>query len=120
MVAAFSSLAFIDGVGGPELMLILLVTLLLFGGKQLPELARGLGKSMKEFKKAAAGVENEIKKAIDEAPAPRAITPASTVPVTTTPPPPPQPATFPSHPPANPNLAVTQMPASPATPPPQP
>jgi sec-independent protein translocase protein TatA len=62
------SVAFIEGIGGPELLMIFFVILLLFGGQKLPELARGLGKSVREFKKATAGVEEEIKKAI-EAPA---------------------------------------------------
>jgi TatA/E family protein of Tat protein translocase len=60
-----NSLAFIEGVGGPELMMIFFVILLLFGGQKLPELARGLGKSVREFKKATAGVEEEIKKALE-------------------------------------------------------
>jgi sec-independent protein translocase protein TatA len=59
------SLAFLDALGGSELILIFLVVLLLFGGEKLPELARGLGKSVREFKKATAGVEEEIKKAIE-------------------------------------------------------
>ncbi|MBC7367255.1 MAG: twin-arginine translocase TatA/TatE family subunit [Undibacterium sp.] len=59
-------LAFIEGVGGPEMMLILIIVLVLFGGKKLPELARGLGKSVKEFKKAASGVEEEFKRAMTE------------------------------------------------------
>jgi sec-independent protein translocase protein TatA len=59
-------LAFIDGVGGPEMLLILVIVLMLFGGQKLPELARGLGKSMKEFKKAATGVEEEFKRALQE------------------------------------------------------
>ena len=58
-------LAFLDALGGSELILIFLVVLLLFGGEKLPELARGLGKSVREFKKATAGVEEEIKKAIE-------------------------------------------------------
>lgn len=60
------TLAFIDGIGGPEMMLILVIVLMLFGGQKLPELARGLGKSMKEFKKAATGVEEEFKRALQE------------------------------------------------------
>lgn len=42
------------GIGGSELLLILAIVVLLFGGAKLPELARGLGKSIKEFKKASA------------------------------------------------------------------
>lgn len=57
-------------VGGPEVMLILFVALILFGGQRLPELARGLGKSIREFKKASAGVEEEIKRAIESVPDP--------------------------------------------------
>ncbi|MCW5547393.1 MAG: twin-arginine translocase TatA/TatE family subunit [Opitutaceae bacterium] len=65
-----SILAFIEGIGGPELMMILFVVLILFGGQKLPELAKGLGKSMREFKKAASGVEEEFKRAIEETPDP--------------------------------------------------
>ena len=42
------------GMGGPEMILIFAIILLLFGGKKLPEFARGLGKSVREFKKASA------------------------------------------------------------------
>src|SRR5687768_3490067 len=59
-------LAFIDGLGGPEMMLIFVLVLVLFGGQKLPEFARGLGKSIREFKKAAAGVEEEFKRALDD------------------------------------------------------
>lgn len=58
--------AFIEGVGGPELMMIMFIVLLLFGGQKLPEFARGLGKTMREFKKAASGVEDEFKRAMDD------------------------------------------------------
>jgi sec-independent protein translocase protein TatA len=43
----------IGGVGGTELFIILAIVLLLFGGAKLPSLARGMGQSIKEFKKAA-------------------------------------------------------------------
>lgn len=46
-------LAGILGLGGPELMIILVILLLLFGGSKLPGLAKGLGQSIKEFKNAA-------------------------------------------------------------------
>lgn len=65
---AMTCLAFLGDVGGPELLLVLFIVLLLFGGEKLPQLARGLGKSMREFKKAASNVEGEIKRAIDETP----------------------------------------------------
>lgn len=48
-----ASLLAVFGLGGPELLLILAVVLLLFGAKKLPELAKGLGRSVKEFKKAS-------------------------------------------------------------------
>ena len=48
---------------GPEWILIFVVVLLLFGAKKIPELARGLGKSMGEFKKAREDFEREIKSA---------------------------------------------------------
>lgn len=41
------------GIGGTELLIILAIVLLLFGGTKLPSLARGLGQSIKEFKKAS-------------------------------------------------------------------
>jgi len=43
------------GLRGPELIVILVIVLLLFGGKKLPELMKGLGKGVKEFKDASNG-----------------------------------------------------------------
>jgi sec-independent protein translocase protein TatA len=43
------------GLGAPEIILILLVVLLLFGGRKIPELMKGLGKGVKEFKEASSG-----------------------------------------------------------------
>ncbi len=53
-------------LGGPEMMVILLIVLLLFGAKKLPQLARGMGKSLGEFKKAKQEFEDEITRAEDE------------------------------------------------------
>ncbi len=50
-------------LGAGEIILIVLVVLLLFGAKKIPELARGIGKGMSEFKKGLKDVENEIKSA---------------------------------------------------------
>ena len=50
-------------LGWNEILLILLVVLLLFGGRKIPELMKGLGKGIREFKDASkGGVENEEKK----------------------------------------------------------
>ena len=66
--APTAALAFLDSIGGPELMLVFVVVLIFFGGEKLPELARGMGKAIREFKKAASDVEHEFKRAMDEAP----------------------------------------------------
>lgn len=50
-------------LGAGEIILIVLVVLLLFGAKKIPELARGIGKGMSEFKKGLKDVESEIKSA---------------------------------------------------------
>ena len=59
-------LAFIGGLGGQEMIVIFLIVLLLFGAKKLPELARGVGKSMGEFKKAREDFEKEITRSEDD------------------------------------------------------
>jgi sec-independent protein translocase protein TatA len=53
-------------LGAGEIILIVLVILLLFGAKKIPELARGIGKGMSEFKKGIKDVENEIKSTDNE------------------------------------------------------
>jgi sec-independent protein translocase protein TatA len=53
--------------GGPEFIWIFIIVLLLFGAKKLPELARGVGKSMGEFKKAREEFEREISRSEDDA-----------------------------------------------------
>lgn len=46
-------------LGGPEIAIILVIVLLLFGGKKIPELMRGLGKGVKEFKDGKDGVDGD-------------------------------------------------------------
>ncbi len=49
-------------VGGPEIIIILIIVLLLFGGKKIPELARGIGKGIRDFKNATedSNIKNDI------------------------------------------------------------
>jgi sec-independent protein translocase protein TatA len=61
MLALFS-------LGGGEIVLILALVLILFGAKKLPELAKGLGQGIKEFKKATKEVTDEVSNAMDETP----------------------------------------------------
>jgi sec-independent protein translocase protein TatA len=56
----FSSVLLFLNIGGPEMILIIFVALLLFGGEKLPEIARGLGKGIRDFKDASEGVKREI------------------------------------------------------------
>jgi sec-independent protein translocase protein TatA len=77
--------------GGWEVVLIFAVVLILFGAKKLPELAKGLGTGIKEFKKATREVTDEIQNAPLDVPAHKLTTasqpqPPSTVSQTTTPP----------------------------------
>ena len=50
---------FIGGIGMPEILLIVLVVLLLFGGKKIPELMKGLGKGVRSFKEGMNGLEED-------------------------------------------------------------
>ena len=52
---------FLGNIGATEIILIVLVVLLFFGGKKIPELMRGLGKGVKSFKEGVNGIENDIK-----------------------------------------------------------
>jgi sec-independent protein translocase protein TatA len=62
----------IAGLGGWEVFLILVVFLVLFGAKKIPELARGLGKGIREFKDATNNIKEELEEGINEAPRPKA------------------------------------------------
>jgi len=59
-------LAFFQSIGAPEIIFILLVALLLFGAKRLPELGRSLGKGMREFKDSIAGIGDDDKPSEDK------------------------------------------------------
>lgn len=61
-----NSTLLIFNLGGPEIILIVLVVLLLFGGRKIPELMKGLGKGIKEFNSAKANIESEIKENMRE------------------------------------------------------
>jgi sec-independent protein translocase protein TatA len=58
-----SVIASLMNLGGPDLIVILLIVLVLFGAKKLPELARGMGQAVKEFQKAKDEFSDEIHKA---------------------------------------------------------
>jgi sec-independent protein translocase protein TatA len=53
-------------LGTGEIIIIAIIILLLFGGKKIPELMRGIGKGLSNFKKGMNDIEDEIKKPIDE------------------------------------------------------
>ncbi|BDD02764.1 Sec-independent protein translocase subunit TatA/TatB [Aureibacter tunicatorum] len=55
-----TALAFIGGIGGPEIIVIVLFVIVFFGAKKIPELARGLGKGIREFKDATKEIKDEI------------------------------------------------------------
>ena len=52
-----NSIFLLFGLGGSEMIVVLVIVLLLFGGKKIPELMKGLGKGMKDFKDASKGVD---------------------------------------------------------------
>jgi sec-independent protein translocase protein TatA len=64
------------GMGGGEIVLVMVVILVLFGAKRIPEFAKGLGQGIREFKKASNDVTTEFHNAVNEAPAPRPAPPA--------------------------------------------
>ena len=57
-------------LGWPEIMGILIIVLVLFGARKVPELMRGLGHGIKEFKKATREVQDEVQQALNEEPPP--------------------------------------------------
>lgn len=61
-----NTLLFLGSLGAPEIIIIALVVLLLFGGKKIPELMKGIGKGVRNFKEGLKDVEDEINKDIDD------------------------------------------------------
>lgn len=93
MCHELTALALLPDFGGGEMLMLMFVVLLLFGGEKMPQLAKGLAKAVREFKKAAGDVEREIKQAIDEVPeTPRPLQTDREIP-----------KTFPTHPLARPS-----------------
>ncbi|RIJ43141.1 Sec-independent protein translocase subunit TatA/TatB [Pontibacter oryzae] len=57
---------FLGGLGGTEVILILFAILLLFGAKRIPELAKGLGRGIREFKDATKEIKNDIESSVKD------------------------------------------------------
>lgn len=64
--AKLSSIFLLSMPGGSEWILIILVVLLMFGGKKIPELMRGVGRGIREFNDAKSNVKNEIEEGMKE------------------------------------------------------
>jgi sec-independent protein translocase protein TatA len=63
-----SILLFLPNLGGPEILLILLVILIFFGAKRIPDLARGMGRGIREFKDATREIKDEVNNAGNHTP----------------------------------------------------
>jgi TatA/E family protein of Tat protein translocase len=59
-------LLFLESLGGGELLIILLFILIFFGSNKIPDLARGLGKGMREMKDAMQGVQSELRQTMND------------------------------------------------------
>ncbi|HYH55948.1 MAG TPA: twin-arginine translocase TatA/TatE family subunit [Anseongella sp.] len=59
-----NNLLFLGGIGASEIIIIALIVLLLFGGRKIPELMRGLGRGVREFKDAQEGVREELDESV--------------------------------------------------------
>ena len=62
-----SIILFLDSLGGGELLVIMFFILIFFGSNKIPDLARGLGRGIREFKDAMQGVQSEIRQGMNEA-----------------------------------------------------
>ena len=88
MVSLMNIIASLFNLAGPDMLIILLIVLLLFGAKKLPELARGMGQAVREFNKAKDEFEREVVKptadlTVQPAANTQALTPGQTQPVAT-------------------------------------
>lgn len=61
-----NTLLFLGNLGTGEIIIIAMVVLLLFGGKKIPELMKGIGKGVKNFKDGVSGIEKDIKEGIED------------------------------------------------------
>lgn len=66
MTSSVLNILLLSMPGGSEWILIILVVLLMFGGKKIPELMRGVGRGMREFNDAKNNVKNEIEEGMKE------------------------------------------------------
>ncbi len=64
------SLGFLQNLSPFQLLVVVMLILLLFGAKRLPELGRGMGKFIREFKRTTQEIEDDIRSSIEEAPPP--------------------------------------------------
>lgn len=71
LVNSLNSVLLLSLPGGSEWILIVLVVLLLFGGRKIPELMKGIGRGIREFNDAKTSVKNEIEEGMKEKPAPK-------------------------------------------------
>jgi sec-independent protein translocase protein TatA len=83
-------------LSGPEIFAIMIVVLIMFGSKKVPEFAKGLGQGIREFKKHSRDVQDEVQRAIDTEPSPP-------------PPPAPRPPAQPAQPAAKPDAATNPV-----------
>lgn len=100
-------LALLSNLGGPDLILILLIILVLFGAKKLPELAKGMGQAVKEFQKAKDEFTDELHNAGNTTPKPDVTQAQATVPRIEN-----APTAHEVPPPVAPQPAVTEEPSS--------
>ncbi len=66
MNIVLNTVLFLGSLGPSELIIIALIVLLLFGGKKIPELMRGMGKGIREFNNAKDGMRDEIRKGMND------------------------------------------------------